>query len=470
LPNVSFQKQILAARLGVISMSIKYVSSVCLLFGFAGAMGAQTAPATPAATAPATPVARPASNMIAGIPVNYDEAKVGTYTLADPLKLDNGKQVKDAKTWMKERRPEILKIFETQQYGVMPGRPADESFEVTDKGTPALGGKAIRKQVTIHLSKDPTWPAIHLVEYLPANAKKPVPMYFDINFGAVQAAVDDPGITPQKVRDGKTNELVAPPPPGGRGFGKINAEIFLDAGIGVATFNYAELDPDTLTGFTHGIRAKYLKPGQTDRAPEDWGSISAWAWGMSRVEDYFETDKQVDAKRVAIHGVSRLGKTVTWAGAYDQRFGAVIASCGGEGGAALSHRDYGETIAHLTEKTRYPYQFAANYAKYGGFPDSAPFDAHMLVALIAPRPVLLQTGSTDTWSDPKGEFLAAVAAGPVYKLLGKQDLGTDVWPAAKTPLFSNGLNYYMHDGGHGMVPTDYDIYVQFLKAQFHPEQ
>ena len=308
------------------------------------------------------------------------------------------------------------------------------------------------------------------MEYIPANAKKPVPVYFDINFGAVQAAVDDPGITPQKVRDPKTDELVAPPPPGGRGFGKINVEVFLDAGIGVATYNYAELDPDTLTGFAHGIRAKYLKPGQTDRAPDDWGSISAWAWGMSRVEDYFETDKQVDAKRVAIHGVSRLGKTVTWAGAYDQRFAAVIASCGGEGGAALSHRDYGETIAHLTSPKRFPYQFAANYAKYGGFPDTAPFDAHMLLALIAPRPVLLQTGSTDYWSDPKGEFLAAVAAGPVYKLLGKQDLGTDVWPAAKVPLFSNGLNYYMHDGPHGMVPTDYDIYVQFLKAQFHLEQ
>jgi hypothetical protein len=282
--------------------------------------------------------------------VNYHEDKVGTYTLADPLKLEDGTPVLDAKTWFSLRRPEILKMFETQQYGVMPGRPADESFEVTDKSTPALNGKAIRKQVTIHLSKDPSWPVIHLLEYIPANSKKPVPMYFDINFGAVQAAVDDPGITPQKVRDPKTNELVPPPPPGGRGFGKINVEVFLDAGIGVATFNYAELDPDTLTGFPQGIRAKYMKPGQTgedDRAPDAWGSISAWAWGMSRVEDYFETDKQVDAKRVAIHGVSRLGKTVTWAGAYDQRFAAVIASCGGEGGAALSHRDYGETIAHL---------------------------------------------------------------------------------------------------------------------------
>jgi hypothetical protein len=446
--------------------------SVCLSVMLVAGLLAQAPPATP--TAPATSAGatepKPPPSVVAGIPVNYDEAKVGTYTLPDPLKLNDGKRVKDAKTWDEKRRPELLKMFETQQYGVAPGRPAGESFEVTEKGAPAFDGKAIRRQVTIHLSKDPSWPAIHLVEYIPAGAKKPVPMFFSINFGTIQAGVADPGIVPEMVRDGKTNKLVAPPPPTGRGgFGHIEVQPFLDAGIGVATFYYAEIDPDTLTGFPEGIRAKYLKPGQTDRTGEDWGSISAWAWGMSRVQDYFETDKDVDAKRVAIHGVSRLGKTVTWAGAHDQRFAAVIASCGGEGGAALSHRDYGETIAHLTDLTRYPYQFAANYGQYGGFPDKAPFDAHMLLALIAPRPVLLQTGNTDYWSDPKGEFLAAVAAGPVYKLLGKQDLGTDVWPAAKTPIFSSGLNYYMHDGGHGMVPTDWEIYVQFLKAQFHPE-
>ncbi len=466
-------------------MSLKNATSACLLAVLALAVHAQAPPATP--TAPPTrdlglprPVAAPPA-VVAGIPVNYDESKVGTYTLPDPLKLNDGKPVRNAKTWTENRRPEILALFETQQYGVAPGRPADESFEVTDKGTLALGGKAIRKQVTIHLSKDntglsndPAWPEIHLLVYLPAAAKKPVPMFFSISFGAIQNAVDDPGIVPSKVRDPKTNKLVDPLPvtPGRGGFGRINVQPFLDAGIGVATFNYAELDPDTPTGFAEGIRAKYMKAGQTgedDRAPDAWGSISAWAWGMSRVEDYFETDKDIDAKRVAIHGVSRLGKTVTWAGAHDQRFAAVIASCGGEGGAALSRRDYGETIAHLMAPTRYPYQFAANYAKYGGFPDTAPMDANLLVALIAPRPLLLQTGSTDTWSDPKGEFLAAVAAGPVYKLLGKQDLGTDVWPAAKVPIFSNGLNYYMHEGPHGMVPTDWDIYVQFLKAQFHPE-
>jgi hypothetical protein len=294
-------------------------------------------------------------------------------------------------------------------------------------------------------------------------------MFLSINFGAVQNAVDDPGIKPETAWNPKTNTRAVPT---GRGFGRINVEAFLDAGIGVATFYYGDVDPDYLNGFSNGIRGVYAGDGgsEENRAPDSWGSISAWAWGMSRVEDYFESDKSVDAKRVAIHGVSRLGKTVMWAGAHDQRFAAVIASCSGEGGAALSHRDYGETIAHLTAPTRYPYQFAANYANWGGFPDKAPMDANMLVALIAPRPLLLQTGSTDFWSDPKGEFLAEVAAGPVYKLLGKQDLGTDVWPAAKQPIFTDGVSYYMHEGGHGMVPTDWDIYVQFLKQSLHPER
>jgi hypothetical protein len=183
--------------------------------------------------------------------------------------------------------------------------------------------------------------------------------------------------------------------------------------------------------------------------------------------DYLETDKAVDAKRVAIYGVSRLGKTVMWAGAHDTRFALVIASCSGEGGAALSRRNYGETIAHLVAPTRFPYQFCANYAKYAARVDQLPVDAHELVALIAPRPVLLQTGSTDYWSDPKGEFLAAVAAGPVYRLLGKQGLDTDQWPPAGTPILHD-IGYYMHNGGHGTLPADWDIFLQFVATHLHP--
>jgi hypothetical protein len=420
------------------------------------------------AQAPApTPAPNPSPDVVAGIPVNYDESKTGSYQLPDPLKMPDGKPVKDLQTWWKTRRPQIVSMFESQQFGKAPGRPADESFDVFDKGTTALNGNALRKQVTIYLSKDKTGPNIHLLIYLPAAAKKPVPMLFSINFDAVQNAVEDPGIQPDSVWNPQTGKLV-PASPHGR-FGHIQVEPLLKAGFGVATYYYGDIDPDFPAGFPNGIRARYLKPGQSDREADDWGSIAAWAWGMSRVQDYFETDPGIDAKRVAIHGISRLGKTVMWAGAHDQRFAAVIASCSGEGGAALSHRNYGETIAHLTAPSRFPYQFAKNYGQYGGFPDKAPMDANLLIALIAPRPLLLQTGNTDKWSDPKGEFLAEVAAGPVYRLLGKQDLGTDVWPPAGQ-LILHDLSYYMHDGGHGMVPSDWDIYIQFLQHSLHPQQ
>jgi hypothetical protein len=158
-----------------------------------------------------------------------------------------------------------------------------------------------------------------------------------------------------------------------------------------------------------------------------------------------------------------------WAGAHDERIALVIASCSGEGGAALSRRNYGETIAHLTAPTRYPYQFAANYARYAEHVDRFPVDANLLVALMAPRPVLLQTGLTDYWSDPKGEFLAAVAAGPVYHLLGKQGLDTEEMPAAGQPILHD-IGYLMHDGGHGTIPSDWDTYLKFMQMHLHPER
>jgi hypothetical protein len=396
---------------------------------------------------------------VAGIPVNYDESKVGTYTLPDPLTMSDGSRVKDAKAWGK-RRAEIVRLFETQQFGVAPGRPKDERFEVIEKGASALEGKAIRRRVEIDLNADKNAPVIHLVEYLPASAKGRVPLLLNISFSAASNTVDDATLPVGEIWDAKTKMKV--PATQGRAFGKIPVTKLLDAGFGVATFYYGDVEPDYADGFSQGIRRFYLKQGQTARGPEDWGSIAAWAWGMSRAMDYLETDKSVDAKRVAIHGISRLGKTVMWAGAHDQRFALVIESCSGEGGTALSHRDYGETVAHLTAPTRFPYQFAENYAKWGGFPDKAPMDGHMLAALIAPRPLLLQTGDTDYWSDPKGEFLAAVAAGPVYTLLGKKSLGTEMMPKSGDAVLHD-LGYEMHDGGHGMVPSDWDVYLRFLK-------
>jgi hypothetical protein len=335
---------------------------------------------------------KPPAAVVAGIPVNYDEARVGAYTLPDPLLLSNGKPVRDAKTWNEHRRAEIVRLFEENQYGRSPGRPAAMSFDVFDKGTPALDGKAIRRQVTIYFSADKAGPKMDLLVYVPANAAGPVPLLLNLGFSANSSTVNDPGVKVGEVW-GRDKKKV----PAGQGmsFGRVNVARLLDAGFGFATVYYGDIDPDFLGGVPHGVRALYLKPGQTEPAPDEWGSIAAWAWGLSRAMDYLETDKAVDAKRVAIMGVSRLGKTVMWAGARDPRIALVIASCSGEGGAALSRRNYGETIAHLTEASRYPYQFAGNYAKFANQVDRLPVDGHMLVALIAPRPVLLQTGDKD---------------------------------------------------------------------------
>jgi len=378
--------------------------------------------------------------------VNYDEAKVGDYTLPEI-------GAKDRKTWETKRRPEIVRLFEENEYGRAPGRPAGMTFEVFDKGTPAFDGKALRKQITIHFGPKHS---ADLLLYTPASTTKPVPVLLNISFSPNSSTIDDPGIKPGEMW-GRDHKRV-PAPKGG--IGRMNPLPFLQAGFGVASIYYGDVDPDFLGGEPLGVRAMYPEP-----KADEWGAIAAWAWGLSRALDYLETDKAVDPKKVALVGISRLGKTVMWAGAHDQRFAMVIASCSGEGGAALSRRNYGETIAHLTEPTRFPYQFAANYAKYAKAVDQFPVDAHMLVALMAPRPVLLQTGDKDFWSDPKGEFLAAVAAEPVYKLYGKQGLGTDQMPAPGEPILHD-IGYLEHSGGHGTIPSDWDVFVKFMQMHF----
>jgi len=400
--------------------------------------------------------------LVAGIPVNYDESLTGTYTLPDPLVMLNGKKVKNAKTWYLKRRPEILKMFEELQFGRVPGKPAEMTFNVFDRGTPALEGKAIRKQVTVYFTKDTSNYKMDILIYLPAGVSKPVPLFLNVSFMPNNTVTDDPGIKPGYMwgRDGKRI-----PAKGGGSFGRIDINQFISEGIGFANINYADIEPDFADGYKYGIRGYYLKPGQKYPADDEWGAISAWSWGLSRAMDYFETDPLIDPKKVILFGVSRLGKTVLWTGARDTRFGMVIASCSGEGGAALSRRNYGETIKHMVDSTRYFYQFCGNRRRFADDPSSCPVDAHMLIALIAPRPLLLQTGDTDYWSDPKGEFLAAVASEPVWKLLGKKGLGTETMPPAGETIL-NDLGYLMHAGGHGALPTDYEIFIKFIKKHF----
>ncbi len=396
--------------------------------------------------------------VVAGVPVNYDESNAGGYILPDPLVFTNGKPVRTVKDWQNKRRPEIIQIFEENQFGRSPGKPKDMVFDVFDKGSPAFDGKALRRQVTVYFSADRSGPKMDLLIYLPADAKKKVPLLLNLSFMANSSVVSDPGVKPGEIW-GKEKKRV--PAPTGMNFGRLNVEPLLARGIGVATVYYGDIDPDFAGGVQLGVRKLYLKLGQSEPEPDEWGSIAAWAWGLSRALDYFETDEGVDAKRVGIFGISRLGKTVLWAGARDPRFALVIASCSGEGGASLSRRNYGELVKHLN--LRFGYQFCANYQKWGDRTGQMPMDAHMLVALMAPRPLLLQTGDKDFWSDPKGEFLAAVAASPVFKLLGRPGIGTNQLPAAGDYL-PGVPAYYMHAGGHGTVPSDWEVFLKFLEA------
>ncbi len=384
---------------------------------------------------------------IAGIPVNYTEAKVGTYTLPDPLKLANGQPVKDARTWNEQRRPELVKYYQSEIYGRIPATAPNVTWQVVSNEDQALGGLAVMKELAGHIGS-PDGPAIRVTLYTPANATRPVPALVSIsfNFGGVgardrsrgPAATNSPATNAPAAAAGTSNAApvgaVRGAAGGMRGFGGLQrgtpAELITN-GFAYATivYNSIETDADGQPN-VNIVRKLALAPGQTAPAADEWGAIAAWAWGISRFVDYLETDQAVDAKRIAITGVSRLGKTVLWAGASDQRIALVIASCSGEGGASLARRNYGETIAHLVAPTRYPYQFAGNYAKYAKDPGQLAVDTHCLVALMAPRPLLLQTGNTDYWSDPKGEFLAAIAARPVFELLGQKGPETDDFPVA----------------------------------------
>lgn len=400
-------------------------------------------------------------NIKVGIPVNYDEDKVGEYTLPDVLTLKNGKKVTDQKTWTNQRRPEIVKLFEEFQYGKMPPKPSALKFNVFDKGTSVFDGKAIRKQITVYFTSDTGDHKMDILIYLPVNTTKPVPLLLMLSFSPNSSmAANDLGVKPGFMWSREGKRVPAPK----RGMGGMEIEKFTSNGIGLATIYYGDIEPDFPLGYKYGIRSVYLKSEQSIPAADEWGAISAWAWGLSRAMDYFETDKQIDARRIAIQGTSRIGKTVLWAGAHDTRFKMVIESCSGEGGAALSRRNFGENIAHMTDSTRYSYQFASNWHNYSSDFSKSPVDAHMLVALMAPRPVLLQTGDSDYWSDPKGELLAAVAANPVYELFGKGSSLPDRLPAGDdTSLAYNTLGYFMHHGGHGTISSDWDIFLKYLK-------
>ncbi|MCU0246584.1 MAG: acetylxylan esterase [Bryobacter sp.] len=375
---------------------------------------------------------------------NYDESKVPPYTLPDLL---GGAKTKA--DWLKKRRPEILEMFRAEMYGRTPSPPPKVTAEVVEIDENALGGKAIRKQVALRYNNRKDIPATNVLLYLPKSAKK-VPVFVGLNFQGNQTVHNDEAIRATPVYEkGKPVERAR-----GAQASRWEVELILSRGYGLATANYNDVDPDFDDGFQNGVHPLYPRA----ETPDAWGAIGAWAWGMSRMLDYLETESRVDAKRVAVTGHSRLGKAALWAGAQDERFALVISNDSGAGGAALSKRIFGETVARLN--TSFPHWFAKKFRDYNEKEGALPFDQHMLIALIAPRPVYVASAAEDLWADPKGEFLGALHAAPAYRLLGAGDFDAKEMPGIHQPVMSR-IGYHIRAGKHDVTRYDWEQYLNF---------
>jgi hypothetical protein len=365
---------------------------------------------------------------------NYDESKANPYpNLPDPLVLKNGQKVTTAQMWWNQRRPEIVEDFDREIYGRVPKDTPKVKWEVISTTNEKNGDMpVITKELAGHVDNS-SYPAItvdiQLTLSTPANATGPVPVMMEFGFGGRFAMV-------------------------GRGGGPTWQQQVLEKGWGYAIIVPNSIQADNGAGLTQGIIGLCNK-GKPRKA-DDWGALRAWAWGASRALDYFETDPTVNTKQVGLEGHSRYGKATLVAMAYDQRFAIAFVSSSGAGGASLFRRDYGEIVENLAGSGEYHWM-AGNFLKYAG-PlnwDDLPIDAHELVALCAPRPVFISGGSMngDAWVDAKGMFMAAVGAGPVYKLLGKKDMGTTEFPPIETTLIDGDVAFRQHSGGHTPGPN-----------------
>lgn len=396
------------------------------------------------------------------LPINYDEGKIGAYTLPELLRSDDGTQVTDAKTWERLRRPELLRIFEDHVYGRTPEERVDaEVVKLEDAEMTELRG--LRRQARIRLSRGGNRLEFDLLLYLPL-CEAPAPVFLGMNFKGNQTVRPDPAIwlcrswLMNDEENGIVSNRATAASRGVRAY-RWPVERILERGYGIATLCYCDLDPDFDDGFRNGAHGLFDTVAPDGHRIHTWGTIAVWAWGLRQALDYLLTVPGVDGSRVAVIGHSRLGKAALWAGAQDQRFALAISNDSGCGGAALSRRNFGETIAAINRN--FPHWFHPRFREYAGREAELPVDQHSLLSLIAPRPLYVASAAEDLWADPRGEFLSAFHAGAAYRLYGLAGLPTPEPPEIGGHVHGGGVGYHIRSGGHDIVAQDWEMFLDF---------
>jgi (4-O-methyl)-D-glucuronate---lignin esterase len=411
----------------------------------------------------------------------FFERKVPRFALPNPLQKIDGMLVKDKKTWLESRRVEILDLFKENVYGNTPKYTEEIVFEIYEKDSNALGGLATRKQINIYPFGKESSIVINLLLFIPnksptIQSKNKFPTFIGLNFFGNHTIEPDPNITlstswmQNKIEFKITNHKATE---GSRGVrtDRWPVEYIIKQGYGLGTIYYGDITPDHKDGLNEGVFNHYNPIKGENRKPTEWGAIGTWVWGLSRAIDYFEQDpsSQVDLNHIISIGHSRLGKTSLWAGAQDERIALVISNCSGCGGAALSRRRIGETVMRINRQ--FPHWFCKKFRDYNENESKLPVDQHMLISLIAPRPVYVASATRDLWADPKGEYLAAKNAAPVYQLLGTKDsvseriLQTEN-PSVEVPIITGKIGHHIRKGKHNLTLYDWTQYIKFANLHF----
>lgn len=381
--------------------------------------------------------------------------------LPDPLIMFDGSKVVSAVQWKEERRPELISLFEHYMYGYSPPAAANFSYSIDLVDTTKFNGKATLKLVTLRFGPAGT-PPLNMMIMVPNRREAPSPVFIGLNFTGNHTTIDFPEIplTSAWINNswsGGTENVALDNQRGIRAW-RWPYEMVIDRGYAIATIYAGEISPDYNGGFTEGIHKAWFSEGQTSPGPEEWGAVAAWAWGLRRGVDYLVQDKDLDKEGIIAIGHSRLGKAAMVAGAFDERINIIIPSQAGCGGTSPNRFNAGESIKQIN--TSFPHWFNGNFKKFNDQPEKLPFDQHSLIALAAPRPVLLSNATGDQWADPAGQFNMLMAATPVYEFLGEEGIGTTTFPEENV-LVDSRLGYFIRPGKHDMTVTEWQAWMDF---------